>query len=223
MRRTATLVSSRGAVALEFAKGFEHLLASSRAPGDGAAEDLGADGVEPVLERGDDAEVAAAAAQRPEQVGVLVGRRAHDLALGGDHVHRDHVVAGPAVAARQVAEAAADGEAGDAGGGDEAEHGRQPVHLRLAVQIAQRAAGLRAADALRRIDPDAAQQRQVDHQPAVAHREAGDVVAAAAHRADERCSRANRTARTTSAVPVQRAISAGRRSIIAFQTWRASS
>ena len=38
-----------------------------------------------------------------------------------------------------------------------------------------------------------------------------------------RCSRANCTARTTSTVPLQRAISAGRRSIIAFQTWRTSS
>ncbi len=38
-----------------------------------------------------------------------------------------------------------------------------------------------------------------------------------------RCSRANCTARSTSAVPLQRASSAGRRSIMAFHTLRVSS
>ena len=45
------------------------------------------------LELGDDAEVAAAAAQRPVQVGVLGRRRGHDAAVGGDDLRRHEVVA----------------------------------------------------------------------------------------------------------------------------------
>ena len=72
--------------------------------------------VEPEGQRGDDAEAAAAAAQRPEQVGVLVGRRVHELAVGGDHLGGDHAVGGEAVGARQPGGAAAQRVAGDADG-----------------------------------------------------------------------------------------------------------
>ena len=103
------------------------------------------------------------------------------VAAGGHHLHRDHVVAGPAVATREVAEPAADGEAGDAGGRNEPEHGCQPMQLGLAVDVGQRAAGLRARRAAHRVDPNASQQRHVDHEAALADRKPGDVVAAAAH------------------------------------------
>jgi len=52
------------------------------------------------------------------------------------------------------------------------------MQLRLAVDVTQHAARLRTTGAANGIDPYAAQQRQVDHQTAVAHRQAGDVVAA---------------------------------------------
>jgi hypothetical protein len=45
------------------------------------------------------AEVAAAAAQPPEQVGVLVLAGRHELAVGGDDIRRQQVVAGQAVLA----------------------------------------------------------------------------------------------------------------------------
>ena len=120
------------------------------------------------------------------------------------------VVAGPAVAAREVAEAAADGEAGDRRSPTRSPArppGRAAASRGRRRRACSRPARGRAAGG---VDPHAAQQRQVDHQPAVAHRQAGDVVAAAAHGVDDAGARARScTARTTSAVPVQRAISAG--------------
>src|SRR3546814_4155031 len=59
-----------------------------RSPG----QDGGSDRVEAEFERGDHAEVAAAAPQRPEQVGVLVLRRPQPLALGRHDVDGEQVV-----------------------------------------------------------------------------------------------------------------------------------
>ena len=64
-----------------------------------------------------------------------------DLAVGGDDLDLLEVVDRPAEAARQVAEAAAEREAGDADLGDEAEHGRQPVLLRRPVDVLEQAPG----------------------------------------------------------------------------------
>jgi hypothetical protein len=52
--------------------------------------------VQPELELGDDAEVAAAAADAPEQVGVLVLAGPYHPAVGEDDLSRDEVVAGQA-------------------------------------------------------------------------------------------------------------------------------
>ena len=60
------------------------------------ASHLRADRVQLELEAGDHAEVAAAAADRPEQVGVLVGAGAHRLAVGGHDVGGEQVVDGHA-------------------------------------------------------------------------------------------------------------------------------
>ena len=94
------------------------------------------------MKRRDDAEVGAGAADRPEQVGVLVAvRRARIAAVGGDDLDRHQVVDRPAEAAGEVAEAAAERQAGDADLGEEAEHGGEPVLLRRPVDVAQQAAG----------------------------------------------------------------------------------
>ena len=76
--------------------------------------------VQPEEERGDDAEVAAAAADRPVEVGVLVGARAHALAVrraparprAGCRSQSPHL-------RRQVAQAPAEREAADPGGRDD--------------------------------------------------------------------------------------------------------
>ena len=100
--------------------------------------------MEPVLERGDDAEIAAAAAQAPEQFRVLLGARRHQFAVGGDDVGRDEVVAAEPVLAHQPAEPAAQGQPGDAGGRDHPAGAGETESLGLAVVLAPGQAGLGA-------------------------------------------------------------------------------
>ncbi len=99
--------------------------------------------------------------------------------VGGHDVHPDDVVRRPAPTPRQVAEPTAQGESGDAGERDEAEDGGEPVHLRLAVHVAEQATGLRVGDLVLRVDPHAAHERHVEHQRAVGRGQARDVVSAA--------------------------------------------
>src|SRR5260370_41139241 len=63
--------------------------------------------MQPELELDDDSEVAATAAQAPEQVGGLIGGRAHDVAARSDDGAGHDVVAGETLPARQPAPAAA--------------------------------------------------------------------------------------------------------------------
>jgi hypothetical protein len=145
-----------------------------------SGHDGGADRVQREPERADDAEVPAAASQGPEQVGVIAGRRPDDVALGGDHLGLDEVVDGEPVLAHEPADAAAQAEAADAGVAHDAARGRQTMGLCLVVDISPEGAALDEGRALDRIDRHGAHRRQVDHDPAVAHRGAGHVVAPAA-------------------------------------------
>ena len=173
------------------------------------------------MNRGDDAEVGAGAPERPEQVGVLVAAGGADLAVGGDDLDLLEVVDRPAEAARQVAEAAAERQAGDADLGDEAEHGRQPVLLRLPVDVAAAGSpGPTCAASRSGSTVTLAHPRHVERQAAVGERGAGDVVAAApdaeqqavlAREADGRGDVAGRCGWTTSA---------GLVAIMPFQTAR---
>ena len=135
-----------------------------------------------VLETGGDAEVAAAAAQGPEQVRVVLGAGHDDLAVGGDDLDRQQVVDGEAVLAHQPAFPAAQGQARDTGAGDHPAGGGQPVDGRGPVELLPGGPGLGPDGPPRRIDPDPFHRRQVDHQAAVGDGQAGHVVAAAAHR-----------------------------------------
>ena len=135
-----------------------------------SGHDGGADRVQREPERADDAEVPASASPGPEQVGVIAGRRPHDLALGGDHLGLDEVVDGEPVLAHEPAEAAAQAEAADAGVAHDAARGRQTVRLCLVVDISPQGTALHESRALDGINRDGAHRRQVDHDPAVAHR-----------------------------------------------------
>ena len=143
------------------------------------AVDHRADGLELELQRGDDAEVAAATAQPPEELGVAVGAGAHEAAVGGHDVGAHEVVAGQALLAHEPADAAAQGEARDAGGRDEAAGGREPEGLRLGVEVLPQQAGLGDDAAGAGIDAGALHHREVDDD-ALGGREAGDRVRAAA-------------------------------------------
>ena len=146
--------------------------------GDQAAVDRG-DRVGPVLEGGGHAEVAAAAAQGPEQVRVVFGAGHDDLAVGGDDLDRQQVVDGEAVLAHQPAFSAAQGQARDTGAGDHPAGGGQPMAGRRPVELFPGDPALRPYRPARRVDPDPFHRRQVDHQAAVGDGQAGHVVAAA--------------------------------------------
>ena len=128
---------------------------------------------------------AAASAQRPEQVGVLVFGGRHEAAVGQHDVCLDQVVDRQPVLARQVAVPAAERQPGDAGGRDRARGHREPERVCRVIDIALGAARLDAHRARGRIDAHALHCREVDHQAVVAAAEAGAVMAAAADREQE--------------------------------------
>src|SRR6185503_15092076 len=148
-------------------------------PGDRATEDFGTDRIQLELEAGDDAEVPAAASESPEQVGILGAARADEPAVRRDDVHRSNRIAGPPETPGEIAKPAAHRQAGDTGVRHEAEGRRETVELCLAIDVAEQTAGLCVSAACLSIDPDAAGSRHVEHQPAVADRQPGNVVPAA--------------------------------------------
>ena len=96
------------------------------------------DRVQPVLEFGDHAEVAAAAAQRPEQVRVLLGAGPQHLTCGSDDPGGQQVVARQPVLRGEPAEPAAQGQPAYAGVADRAAGGGQAMSLGGRVQLRQR-------------------------------------------------------------------------------------
>ena len=146
------------------------------------AAEHGRDRVRPEGEAGDDPEVAAAAPERPEEVRVLVGAGADDAAVGGDELEAADVVAGEPVLAHEPADAAAERQPGDAGLRDDADRHREAVEMGLPVDVAKGGAALHPHGGGLGVDDHAAHVGEVDDEPVVAERPAGDVVAAAAHR-----------------------------------------
>ena len=113
---------------------------------------------------------------------MIAGRRLDDLALGSDHLGLEKIVDGEPVLAHEPADAAAQAEAADAGVAHDAARRCQPVRLCLVVDISPQGTALDERRALDRIDRDRAHRRQVDHDPAIAHRGAGHIVTPAANR-----------------------------------------
>src|SRR5436853_152884 len=99
-------------------------------------------------------------------------------ARGSPTQTKPRTTAPPAIAAVGVAWR---GAPADAGVGDVARGGGQPVRLGGAIERAEQCTALDASSAGDRIDRDAAHRRQIDHEAAVRHGKAGDVVPAAAH------------------------------------------
>jgi hypothetical protein len=138
--------------------------------------------VQAVLERADGAEVAAAPAQRPEEVRVLVRVGPHQLAVGRHELGTEQVVGREPVRALEPAAAAAERQPGDAGRRDAPARGRQAEGLRGAVELAPAQARSGAHGAPGGVDLDPLHRRDVDHDAAVADREPDHAVTAAAHR-----------------------------------------
>jgi hypothetical protein len=137
------------------------------------------------LERGDDAEVAAAPPNAPEEVGIVTCARPQDLTVCGDNFGRKEVVAGQPQFAAELAEAAAEGQSRNPGVAVHAHGRRETESLGRSVEFAQRRARCGASDPSFRIDLDGLHVREVNDQTIFADRRARDVVPTAANRDGE--------------------------------------
>ncbi len=169
-----------GRVRRVLAQPAQHVRRLLERPVDRAAEHERADRVQVVLEGGGDAEVAAASAQAPEQLGLAVRVDAQPFAVRGDEVDGAQVVDREPVPAHEVAEPAAEGEPADPDVADRPARGGEAVSLGGEVQLRPREAGGRAGDAAGGVDRHRLHERQVDHHAVVAHRVPDHGVAAAA-------------------------------------------
>ena len=166
MRKAKNPLRSRSACAMNSSYEAHDLGGLLERP-EGRAGDHGADRVQPEPERSDDAEVAAAAAESPQQVGVLLLACLDHAAVGQDHVRLEQVVDREAAPAGQVAQPAAKGQAADSGGGDDPAGGGHPERVRCVVDVAPYTAALHVDDAVLGIDPDTLHLREVDDQAVV--------------------------------------------------------
>ena len=193
----------------------EHLGAELDRPERRPADDR-AHLVQPEDERRDDTEVAAAAPDRPVEIRVLLGARAHLLAACQHELRLEQVVDREPALAGQVADAAAEGEAADPGGRDDPAGRREPVLVRHPIDFAPGAAAANPDGACLRIDVDVLQRREVDHDPVVARPQPGAIVAAAADGEEQVVVACERDGPGHVGRIAHCAISAGRLSIIAL-------
>ena len=124
----------RGRRVLEVA--VEHAADRGAAIGDDAGRDRKFMGVPSELERDADAENAAAA-QRPEEIGVLAGVRGQLATFGADELHFAQVVDRQTVPALQAPHAAAERQPADTGMRDDTEGGRETGGLGRGIEVAE--------------------------------------------------------------------------------------
>ena len=157
---------------------------ASRAASNGWATNTADDllqGVQPVLEPRGDAEVAAAAAECPEEVGIGLGCHAEHVSRRSHQLDGQQVVDGEAVHATQPAEPAAEREPGDAGRRNDPTGRGEPVEGGLSVQLTPRDSTLGAHGLRSGVDMNALHLSEVDHHAAVCDSLPRHAVSAAAH------------------------------------------
>ena len=129
----------------------------------------------------DDAVARAAAAQRPEEVGALAVRAAHDAPVGEHDRSGAQVVGGDAVAAHEAPEAAAEHETGDPDRRARADGHRHAVaHDEVAVDVEHVGAAADAGDRPVALERDRVDPRDVGDDPADRVGVAGERVTPAA-------------------------------------------
>ena len=167
-----------GRLRQEVAVGGENLRAAldrpERRPGDDRVEL-----VQPEEEGGDDSEVAAAAPDRPVEVGVLVRAGADALAAREHDLGLEQVVDRQPVLAGEMAETAAECEPADSGGRDDSARRGQPMLVRGAIDLAPGAAAADPNRARLRVDRDVAEQGQIYDDSVVNRSQPGAVVGTA--------------------------------------------
>ena len=136
--------------------------------------------VQPVVEARDDAEVAAAAPDRPEEVRMTVGVDLEDAAVGGHDLGGEQMVDRQTVLAHEVAGAAAEREPADPDGGCVAEADGEAVRRGGGGDLTRREAACGTRDPAVGVDLERGEAGQVEHDPTLARAVAGGTVAAAA-------------------------------------------
>ena len=136
----------------------------------------------PKQERRHDAEVAAASANRPEEVFVLARACGDQVAGGQQDVGLEQIVEGQPELASQVAHATAKCQPGDPGRPEDARRDGEPERVSRVIEIGQGAARLYPHGPLVRVDPDPAQASEVDDESVVDRPEARAMVAAPSDR-----------------------------------------
>ena len=107
------------------------------------------------FERGDDAEIAAATLERPEQIRVGGLADAQQTTVGSHDVRRHKVVTRHAERPAEPTLASSQGQARYTGRRDDATDGYQPEGLRLAVDVAPRGTPLDSHEPVVDIDANA--------------------------------------------------------------------
>ena len=126
-------------------------------------------------------EVAAATAEPPEQLLVLVGAGMNDVPGRRDDLRSDEVVARQTVLRGQVADTAAERQPAHARGADHTAGCNEAERLGRCVEVEPGSASLGAGDPSVSVDLDRAQLREIDHEPVLDDAMAGRIVPASAH------------------------------------------
>ncbi len=140
-----------------------------------------ADRMQSVFERRCDTEVAAAAAQSPEQIRVRLLRDVEHLALRGDELDRQEIVRGEPVNSHEPAESAAEREARDPRCRDRAARHGQTVLSRRCVELIPGHASFGSRGPGVRIHVNGFHLGEIDHETAFGDGAARDVVTPSAH------------------------------------------
>ena len=127
-----------------------------------------------------DPEVAAAAAQGPEEIGVVVGVHAQELTVGGHDVGGEQVVDREAVLAREEADTAGQRDPADPDRARVAEPGREAVRAGRGGVLARGQPGLGPGRASLGIDLECAHRGEIEDDPALGDAVSGGAVATAA-------------------------------------------
>ncbi len=134
-----------------------------------------------VFQGRNDTEVAAAAAQPPQQLRVLLLTRVHERATCRDDIGPFEVVASKAKPAAEATEASAQGETGSPGVRDGASRGGEAERRTLAVELTKQRPRLQKRRLHGGVHAHAAHRGEVDHDSAVAAGFAGGTVTTRAH------------------------------------------
>ena len=132
-------------------------------------------------ERRDDAEVPAAAADRPEEIRLTVRVALDNRPVGEHDRRRDEIVDREAIRAAHVADAAAERQTADARRADDSDRQRETVRVVATSTSFEQGAAADPRHLRGCVDFDLVHRRQVDHETVVDASEPAAVVTPAAH------------------------------------------